>query len=277
MFHKGHKIEDLILEILSNGSVDTKTLIEKIKLVRLNTSKQAVYKILKVLKENEIIIQNREEIAISSVWLKKLVDFVEKSRLSYKTENNLDINFVNLKQGEKVSYSFKNFEIADMFWAHVFDILLDITPFSFPIFIYNPHEWPLLARTQSETYLLNRLQNISKKLFLLVGNRTQLDIDVGKYFDGEVTNYFASNETVFPKSNYYVNVFDDFLIEVWLDPKISADLDLFYKENKVLDENSKNKILEIIKQKGRNKLVITRNKRKADTIRRVFSKFFVIK
>ncbi len=275
MFQKQQKIEDLILEVLSNGAENTKSLIEKIKLVRKNTSKQAIYKSLKNLKENEVIIHSKEQVSLSSVWLKRLSDFVEKTRLKYQTENSPNINFIGLKQGEKVSYTFKNFEATDMFWAHAFDVLSDITPVTSPIFLYNPHEWFLLARTESETYLFNRLAKIGKKLFLFAGNKTTLDLYVAKYFDGKITNYFASDTKLFSKQNYYVNIFDDFLIEVWLDPKVSEAIDQFYKGTKDFDENAKKKLLEIIRHGGRNKLVINRNKRKADKIRNMFSKFFV--
>lgn len=218
-----------------------------------------------------------KEVALSSVWLKKLGDFVEKSRLSYKTENNLDINFLGLKQGEKIAYSFKNFEMTDMFWCHAFDVLVG-TMLTESLFLYCPHEWFLLARMESEVYLFDKAVQNGKNIFCLIGNKDPLDDYVSKYFDSDQKNYFASKESVLRvKSNYYVNILGDFLIEVWLDQKISNDLDSFYKENKVLNEHSKEKVLEIIKQKGRNKLVITRNKRKADTVRRIFSKFFVFK
>ncbi|KKS45132.1 MAG: hypothetical protein UV08_C0008G0015 [Parcubacteria group bacterium GW2011_GWA2_42_18] len=267
MFQKKQKIEDLILGVLSNGAENTKSLIEKIKLLRKNTSKQAIYKSLKNLKENEVIIHSKEQVALSSVWLKRLSDFVEKTRLKYQTENSPSVNFIGLKQGEKISYTFKNFEATDMFWAHAFDVLSDITPLTSPIFLYNPHEWFLLARTESETYLFNRLAKIGKKLFLLAGNKTALDLYVSKYFDGKITNYFTTDTKIFQKQNYYVNIFDDFLIEVWLDPKVSEAIDQFYKNIKDFDGAAKKKLLEIIKQTGRNKLVINRNKRKADTRR----------
>ncbi|OGI82823.1 hypothetical protein A3B93_00255 [Candidatus Nomurabacteria bacterium RIFCSPHIGHO2_02_FULL_42_24] len=275
MFQKKQKIEDLILGVLSNGAENTKSLIEKIKLLRKNTSKQAIYKSLKNLKENEVIIHSKEQVALSSVWLKRLSDFVEKTRLKYQTENSPSVNFIGLKQGEKISYTFKNFEATDMFWAHAFDVLSDITPLTSPIFLYNPHEWFLLARTESETYLFNRLAKIGKKLFLLAGNKTALDLYVSKYFDGKITNYFTTDTKIFQKQNYYVNIFDDFLIEVWLDPKVSEAIDQFYKNIKDFDGAAKKKLLEIIKQTGRNKLVINRNKRKADKIRNKISKFFL--
>ena len=64
-----------------------------------------------------------------------------------------------------------------------------------------------------------------------------------KFFDGKKKNYYASPKELFPKSNYYVNVFDDFLIEVWLDPKVTAEIDLVYEYNKVFDNSIKDKLI----------------------------------
>lgn len=276
MFPKTPKIEDLILEILSNGPQQATTLIEQIKEKRPKTTKQSVYKSLRNLKKDEIIVQTRGHVALSGVWLKKLAAFTEKTKYNYQTENNPSIDFIGLEQGEKISYTFKTFEATDMFWAHTFSVLSDTTPQSSPIFLYNPHEWFLLARPESEVFLFEGLKKIERKLFVIAGHRDPLDLYVEKYFDQKTINYFASPTTLFPKSNYYVNILGDFLIEAWLDPEVSEQINLFYKNTKIFDEQVKNKLLKIVQQNGKNKLTITRNKRKADTIRRLFGKMFIL-
>ncbi len=276
MFPKEPKVEDLILEALTDGSQNTVALIERVKGKRPKTTKQAVYKALRVLKENETIVQTREEVSLSSVWLKRLADFTERAERNYKNVDRPSIDFLGLKQGEKISYSFNTFEATDMFWAHAFDVLAEVLPVSSPIFLYNPHEWFLLSRPESEVYLFNRTAEHGKKLFLIAGNNDPLDRYVAKYFDGESKQYYASPETLFPKKNYYCNVFDDFLIEVWLDPNVSERIDSLYKCTKQFDENIKAKLLDMIRQKGKNKFVITRNKRKADGVKRMFKEYFLI-
>lgn len=276
MFPKEPKVEDHILEILSEGQISTTLLINKIKAKRPQTTKQAVYKALRVLKENETIVLLREEASLSSVWLKRLADFTERAEMNYKSLDRPSIDFLGLKQGEKISYTFNTFEATDMFWAHAFDVLTDTTPLTSPIFLYNPHEWFLLARPESEVYLFNRMIKIGKKLFLIAGNADPLDMYASKYFDGNYTQYYASPKSLFPKDNYYVNVFDDFLIEVWLDPKVSESIDALYKKTKVFDEGIKKDLLHMIRQKGKNKFVITRNKRKADGVKRMFKEYFLV-
>lgn len=276
MFSKDPKIEELIIEFLSEGQQNTLVLIEKIRERRPNTSKQAVYKALKVLRENENIVQNREEVALSSLWLKRLMEFTEKAELNYKRTDRPSINFLGLKEGEKISYTFKTFEATDMFWAHAFDVLAGTMPANSSVFLYNPHEWFLLARPESEVYLFDSTVKDGRRIFLIVGNNDALDMYVSRFFDNERKNYYASPKELFPKSNYNINILGDFLIEVWLDPEISAEIDHLYKNKKAFDESIKAQLLEIIRRKGKNKLVITRNKRKADRVRRIFKEYFLI-
>lgn len=274
MFTKGQKIEDIIIECLVSGPQETASLLEAINVKRSGTTKQAVYKALRHLRSDEVVVQTRGEVALSSIWLKKLADFTEQARLNYSMNDQPSLDFLALKNGEKIVYWFKSFEATDIFWGHAFDILLDNTPKSAPVFIYNPHEWFLLARPESEIFLFNRFKTINRKLFLIAGNRDALDVDAAKYFDNETTSYYASPEVLFEKSNYYVNVFNDYLIEVLLDPKVSELIDQFYKKTTSLTDAAKSELLDIIKRKGRNKLVIYRNERKAQKINNIFKKIF---
>ncbi len=275
MFSKDQKIEDLIIEALVSGPQETASLLEAINAKRAGTTKQAVYKALRHLRSDEVIIQTRGEVALSSLWLKKLATFTEQARLNYSMNDQPSLDFLALKNGEKIVYWFKSFEATDIFWGHAFDILIDKTPKSTPVCIYNPQEWFLLARPETETFLFNRFKTIDRKLFLIAGNRDALDIEAQKYFDGEITNYYASPKSLFEKNNYNVNIFNDYLIEVWLDPKISELIDQFYKKTTLLTDVAKNDLLDIIKRKGRNKLVIYRNERKAQKVRNMFKKVFI--
>lgn len=274
MFSKDSYLDDLILERLGDGPQAIPDLIAALAQIRPSTTKQAVYKALRGLRAAELIVQTRGEAALSSVWLKKLSGFIQNAQKNYRLDDTPSVDFLSLKNGEKITYWFKTFEATDMFWAHAFDILSDIIPPAEAIYLYNPHEWFLLARPESELFLFNRLKTIGKKLYVLAGHRDPLDVAAQQYFDGTILNYYASPEEIFPKPNYYLNIFNDYLIEVWLDPKVAAAIDAFYSCHNVLDETAKQELLEITKQKGRNKLVIYRNERKADKLRRIFKKIF---
>lgn len=275
MLFGGKKIEDLIIRILKEGPLETIPLILKVWETRPNVTKQAIYKSLRELKKNEVIVKNRMQIALSSIWIKRLADFVQNAQVNYTTEKTPGIDFLTLKEGERVSYSFKTFDATDVFWGHAFSIFSDITPPAFPVFIYDPHEWFLLARGKSELFLFEKIKKSGRKLFLLAGNKDPLDMWVQKYFNG-VENYYRMETGMHFKENYYVNVFGAFLIEAFLDKNVSHQIGNFYKTTKVFDASAKEELKRIILTRGKNKLIISKNKRKADTIRRIFEKRFLV-
>ena len=274
MFKKYKKIEDLIIETLINGKISTKDLIKKILLILPLSSKQAIYKSLKDLRENEIVIYKREEVSLSSIWLKRISEFVEKAEQEYMVDD-ARINMLSLKEGEKISYYFNSFHNTDIFWAHAFNLFYSNLNKDVPVLIYNPHEWFLLAREESETYLFNKFINDDRKLFIYVSGVDPLDKFVSKYFDQKNTKYFSNDKRHFKNSNYYINVFGDFIIEAWLDKKASKEIDEFYKKTNIFDNSLKERILEIVNKKGKNRLVISRNKKKAQEVKKIFEKYFI--
>lgn len=273
MFIIPKNVEDLIISKLRSGPTETGELIVYIQTVRPGITKQAIYKSLRILRKEEVVVQTERDIMLSDVWLAKLSDFFESVKLGYGTKNP-SLDFLQLKQGERISYMFRSFEATDIFWGHAFSILSNFVSLE-SVFIYNPHEWFLLARPESEVFLFNNLTKNNRKLCVVSGGATELDKSVTKYFKGPSERYIISPD-FFKKPNYYVNLFGDFVIEVWLDKEVSTAIDKFYLETKVFDEVAKSRLLEIIRTRGRSRLVIAKNARKSAKIKRMFVKKFGI-
>ncbi|MBP7846319.1 MAG: hypothetical protein KA007_02660, partial [Candidatus Pacebacteria bacterium] len=71
--------------------------------------------------------------------------------------------------------------------------------------------------------------------------------------------------------------FDDFIIEAWLDEKTTQEIDKFYKEENTLNESSKQRLISVISNKGKNKLTISRNARRSAKLKNIFKKYFHIR
>lgn len=266
-------IEDHIFNTLQKGSLSIVELIKLIKDKRVGTTKQGVYLVIRKLKKQEVVVVNKKNISLSSVWLKSLEEFATRAQYNTKNIVSYGNDFLNLKEGEKLQYFFKNPILTDAFWSHVFLTLIDESNPQTPILIYNPHEWFLLVRTKNETDLFERISKRKQRLNVLVGNNTNLDLSVRKYFTG-TNEYETLPEPLFEKNNYYINVFGNFIIEVWLDKKISDQINNFYLKNNTFTNAEKTELEKILQQKGKNKFSITHNKRKADDLRRKFRKYF---
>jgi hypothetical protein len=233
-----------------------------------------VYQALRHLKKEEVIIEIQREVSLSSIWLNRLGDFTQQTLRHYKMNDQPSINFMRLGEGEKISYSFRTFEKTDIFWGHAFQVLADNMPSSVPMLSYTPHDWFFLARPESEIFLFNKLRERNKRIYLIAGGRTELDLETARFFDNEYSFYYASPKSLFKRENYYLSVFNDYLIEVWFDPGVSRMIDDLYREACGFDATIKSRLLDIITHDGKNKFVISKNTRKIHATRKLFMKTF---
>jgi hypothetical protein len=266
-------IEDHIFSILQKGTLPIVELIEIIKKERLGTTKQGVYLIVKKLKKQEVVVIHNKNISLSSVWLSTMEEFLTKAQYNTKKIISSGNSFLNLKEGEKLQYYFRNPILTDVFWSHTFLTLVELSSPQSPVLIYNPHEWFMLARMKNESDLFEKISTRGQKLNVLVGHNTILDKTVRNYFIG-TNEYETLPKPLFEKENYYINVIADFIIEVWIDKKVSLEINTFYKNTHTFGDVEKEKLEKILMQKGRNKFSITHSKRKSDAIRGKFKKYF---
>ncbi len=269
-------VEDHIISNLQNGPLLIVDLIEKIQQNRPQTTKQGVYLIIRRLKTEEVVVVHKKTISLSSVWLASMTEFLTLANHNTLRTTSFNNSFLDLKDGERLQYSFKNPILTDAFWSHVFISLVYVSAPEHPILIYNPHEWFLIVRTENETSLFERIYNRGQKLAVLAGHSTPLDKSVRVHFDGKDGMYETPTELPFPKTNYYINVIGDFVIEAWLDVKMSEEINALYNQTSTINNDTKTQLETILTKKGKNKFSISHNKRKADLIRKKFKKYFFL-
>ena len=85
-----------------------------------------------------------------------------------------------------------------------------------------------------------------------------------------------SPKNLFKKNTYYVNVFNDFIIEVWIGKNTADRIEKLYTTTKSCTENTIQELQNIMQIQEKIKITISRNKRKADNIKKTLSKFFYI-
>ncbi len=270
-------IEDYVIHFLQKESLSGAVLLGKIQHIRPNTTKQALYAALRKLRTQEIVIMHNMRISLSTIWLRNMIEFFQIAKHVYIKSITTDEGFLNLEDGDRVMYSFKNPNIADIFWGHAFEILAEITSVSAPAYVYNPHEWFMLARPETEKSIFKKIAQSGKQILVLAGGATFLDKSIIKEFDGTIAQYHPTDEDIFEKRNYYLNIFDDFIIEAYLDEKITKKIDWFYESTEEWTLEKQNKLRDIIALEGKNKLTISRNKKRSDKLKKMFNKYFYVK
>lgn len=269
-------IEELILDKLQFGTAIIIKLIESIRKDRPATTKQAVYSALRKLREAEKVLIHNGQVSLNIKWIQKMTQYFSSAQYHYIHRNVGDGNFVGLDEGEKIQYFFKNPVIADIFWTHALYILIELSDKHAPVFIYNPHEWFLIARKDNETAFIRDVKEKSRMLLVTVGGKTALDREVSKYFDGTSSQYYMSEKPLFQKRNYYINTIGDFIIEVWISSSTADEIEKVYKTTNSLSDTVGFKLAEILQRKGETKIVVSKNKKKAVRLQKMLGKNFYI-
>lgn len=266
---------EYILDILKYGPKNVVELIEQIKKERPGTTKQGVYASLRKLKKQEEVVIHHKQTSLNLKWLNEMSIYFSTARSNYIKQVDFG-DATSLDQKEKIEYYFSNPAVTDAFWGHLLYMLIERQDLKGPIFLYNPHCWFFVVRSDSEKALRDFMVERGAKYFLTVHGRTPLDQYITKEFRNDNSQYHMSDKVPFPRLNYYLNLVGEFIIEVWINPRIARDIENLYHNTKVVDQTAINKLNSLINSRGRSRLVVSRNKLRADKLAKMFSKNFYI-
>lgn len=269
---KKQSIEDIIIETLAKNPYtlgpDLLLLIQKI---RPKTTKQALYSALKSLIESETVAKIGSKYFLSRLWLQKINKLFKTQK---EKEVVRDVIF-DLKEKESISYHFPSLLVCDTYWAHVFNLLIDWIPKDSPTFVWNPHEIFTVGRIQIEKDIFWEFQEKNKYAFFITRGETPLDMEFKKTWKNDYVSISTDNKLKFENS-YYLNIFKDFIIEVFLDEKLTKEIDNFYKNTPKLNPENIKLFENLLSKKYPVRMKISRKKEKASLLRKKLSKDFYI-
>jgi hypothetical protein len=272
-----NNIKNLIIELLSEGSKKSIDIIEEIKSLKPGTTKQAVYLALRKLIKEEIVVKYRKKLMLNQVWVDQLNEFVnliDKNYIENYKQTKSKNEYNELKEGDKIIYLFKNLDSFDAFWNHIFSMIVKKTNILSPLYLYNPHEWFLFAREKSEKYMYGWIERKKPKTFFAIGGDTFLDKIVAKKYSSDLMEISIGKKLGF-ENNYCLAILEDYLIETYLDKKLTDKIDAIYCKSDN-EEKAAEKIKEIVSAKSKFKIVVSINPEKSSRIKKKFEKVFFI-
>lgn len=276
LFGKEKSLESLICFLLQQGAIDTASLIREIQEQRPGTTKQGVYAALRHLRREEVVVLHNKKVSFNVRWLKRAEEFFAVAEQHYVEGDFGRDNFLNLKDGERISYFYSSPTETDKFWGHALVVLGESSiSAEEPAYLYNPHEWFLIARRESERECFDIITK-KRRLLLTASEKTPLDRAVATEFDGDRGQYHMLDAPLFAKNNYYFNIVGDFIIEVWIDPAIATQIESLYRRTEKLSDTTQQELAKIVAGKGRSRLTISRNAKKAERLKKMLRKNFYI-
>lgn len=261
-------IKETIISLLAKGSIDSTELQKEIS-IQKKVTKQGFYKALRELVAEEVVVKNKQLVALNNFWVNKMQAFTASIDRQYQSEDS----FLNLEEGESLIYHFKSLASLDVLWMHYFYIIAKKEATE-PFLFYNSHEFWSLFRHTEEAAMYEWVSKSGRKSYGVIGGNTELDRSTTAY----VKDYgfeMAYEENMSMAKNYFTSVIGDYILDTILDMNTANAIDKLYQKHTAWNETVAKELGEILSRLKRSKVVIYRNKKKAEMLRKKLMKYFV--
>lgn len=262
--------KEIIVTLLSKGALDSVDLQKQVEGIKAVT-KQGFYKALRELIKDEVVAKNKHLVVLNNAWVNKLHNLVQTVDNNYQVQ--ADDSFLNLEEGETLVYHFKTVASLDILWMHYFFLVAKKEP-SEDLIFYNSHEFWSLFRHEAESFMYKWIVDNNRTNYIVIGGTSPLDRSTTAYIkDMGLQLAYEPDTTI--KRNSYVSVIGDYLLETVLDMNTANAIDKLYEKYPIWNEDVAKELGDILSRIKRSKVVIERNKGKAEKLRKRLLKHFV--
>lgn len=261
----GNLEERVLVLLIAKSPLPVADLIKAINSGRARYTKQGIYRVLRKLKREEKIVIHRSIIAVDDLWIARLRDVLEKG----SGGNSLVGSLSGLGRHERVALKLKGLTHLDQVWSNIFINLESRIRTSTPVFLYNPHDWFLLLREETEKIHTRLLSKRRRHIFLAVRGRTFLDQQMKTL---RRTKDFHCSTGCTANAPEYVAVLDEYVLMVKVKDRDRKRIDSIFNDALNIDDAKSG--LYGLDDKAESTLVIQKNKRLAQIWRKRISREF---
>lgn len=267
LFSSKETVEDIIIRLLSKGKTTPLVLHEAIVADGESVTVQAVYKALRYLIKDSVVVKSGRYVEISQEWVNTLSS-------TFNTQTTLP----QLSDGEAAVYNYKSLVNLDAYWKHLMNALDDKFG-NYPVFLYSPyHIWYHISeRTQSEADYFSGFEKNKHQAYFVIGNTSPLDQNFKKQFHSDYMQIDTWQKSSL-KENNYLTIIDDYVIDTILDSKLTAAIKTYYAASSKNAEEAKMYLNKVLSSTNKAKIKIERNAKKARILRKkLFKNFYLTK
>lgn len=263
------KINELIVSLLSQGPMESLELLKATK-SRTKLSKQGFYKALRELLRDEVVTKHKQTVLLNTVWINKLESFVADVQKSYMAKAQEQI--LSLSEGDSMVFKFKSIHDLNILWMHYFYMVAKQV--DEPVLFYSNHEFWSLFRSDLQNQLYAWIQAHNKKTYYVVGSKTELDIETTRPHKQYGLEIAYEDRATLP-SNIGLTVIGDYIFDTVIDNTTNIAIQNLYTKYKTWEPAIETELQSILERIRRSKVVIERNKKKAEILRKKLMKYFV--
>lgn len=254
-------IEETLVRKLAEGPREKQVLIHEV-VAELTVTPQAVYKALRKLFAEEVMLQKDDSISLSLTWIEEEVQRLNAIAQKYDALSRPHA-FLTLREGESLRLRFKTLKALDLFWTEAFLLLEKTLPESLPAYSVSPHDWFNILRPKTDS-LWTKKQNRFQRL--IITHPLELDKKEARKRNVAGFEVMINANPFKQEENEYKNIIGPWVFEVKIDPDV----------NDVLVEMMKNNTLDdmILTKPGLFKFKVTRSNKKTSLLLKKVGKYF---
>lgn len=274
LLQTNHNLEEsLVLILAEHPGLDAAGLIEAVARRGRRYSQPAVYKELRKLVSQGVLLKTSKRFYLHFNWAVQLLSLSRTVARQYLETTDI---YPSLLPGQKrVRWQFNDLLRLNDLWSCVVLNLLRASSRRVHL-SWNPHTWFHFVQTTQEAQFFEGLRFYGVRMYKMVGGRTFLDRMTVRYWDPAiVTHSFAPGPYEHERATYF-SVIDDHITTVKLNVGMAREIDALYERTtsaKTLDIQA---IFSLFQSKVDASLTLEHNPTKARKIERAFSEFFGI-
>ncbi len=217
----------------------------------------------------QILVKKGKLLSLHSTWnanFLNLADTIKKTYIQQKESYMLE-------EGERREFVSDSLYNLDPLWNDIIALLTEQSEEK-TIYFFNPHTWYILGMEDTEARLFNGIKKIGGKVLYAFGHDTFLDQYGRKLLQLQGVHTLVYPNHPFPKENYILNIFGDFILEVLLPDSLVRHFRFFFDNTKSMKDFDPQLFTDIFQMKAKCKLTLRRSKKDAEELKKIFREWF---
>ena len=269
-------LEEEILTRLYSGTRNVTELVEEISYLK-KVSLQGVYKALRQLRTEEVVIVHKHTISLSMVWVVN-----EREKLLFAEEAHRSATYledIRMGRQKRIKFTFRTLNEIELFWTHSYLLLSEHIQNDVCSYVIHPHDWYMYVRYDTDAYWVKKhieSARVSRTILTHAGALDRVVIRARKKKLGNLFEYTLGENPLGQKNTTYYNIIGAYIFTAHFDVHIEKELDTFIEkyETLPLSVESQKEIDHIVRMKGKFTLTIEKSEKKAEEMRRKVKKYF---
>lgn len=262
-------VESNLLEFLLDRPATAVELLLLVQKGKPKTPKQTVYQGIRKLLKKDIVVVHKKVVSLNKLWISDIKERFEKV-------SSFCDPLLSIPEGKSIYQEFPNLSLAVSHWSHTGLVLGEQVPENVPLVFWNPHHFFFITNTQSEQRFFFNLQKQGKTILVTTGNITALDKLIRKSETNNLTFRMNLEETSTFSNTYYLDVYDDFIVETFLEQELADKIDAWFLTTKTVTEKSRKSLLELFTKDYIITQKVSRSNKRAQKLRARLLKDFTI-